>query len=208
MISALLGAAATAIVAGVWPFRRGTPDSADTAASDDQAAVDQRDWIYGDGAARKASRDDAVPTQDDGPLDDDEAARNQVLEETKRRAELEARVIVERAEAEARAIVAAADAVPQEPTADGKAIAAPAADQIVRDAEERARTILAEATAAGARVDAEAALAGSLLMEERAKLAAFLKELLEEVEGSVALGPQVLHLDEARERKQGTGATD
>ncbi len=141
MISALLGVAATAILVGVWPFKRSMPGSV----SGNQAAVDQRDWIYGDGAA----------------------------------------------------------------PADGKATAqGQTADEIVRDAQERARRILAEAGAAGARLDAEAARVSSLLMGERAKLAAFLKELLEEVEGSAALRPQVVHLDEARERKQSSGATD
>ena len=38
--------------------------------------------------------------------------------------------------------------------------------------------------------------------------AAFLRELLEEVEGSVALGPQVFDLEDARERKQRSGTAD
>ena len=205
MIEVFLGAIGMALVAGVWPFRRGTSGSG----AGDQAAVDQRDWIYGDGTARKGARGNAEQAQDDGSPEDDEAKRHQLLEETRRRAELEARTIVERAEREARAIVAAAGQARDAATADGKTdVDASRADEVVSDAEEEARRILAEATAAGARVDTEAARVGSLLMEERAKLASFLKELLEEVEASVELGPQVLLLDEARERKQSAGTTD
>jgi hypothetical protein len=202
MIAALLGAAAAAVVASAWPFRRAGSDSG----SDDEAD-DQRDWIYGDAPARKAAQDAPLPTQNEEPPNAPEATQAPELEGAGRRAELDARTIVERAERQAREIVAAAAEAPGNVSADGSE-ARRKTDEIVRDAEERARQILAEASASGARVDAEAARVGSLLMEERAKLAAFLRELLAEVEDSSAFDSQVLDLDEARERKQSTGAPD
>jgi hypothetical protein len=204
----ILGSA-TAVLAVVaaWPFRRGT---ARTDAGQ-QADVDGRDWIYGDGATRKSAGRAGTPVEEAPPADpvtiaaDEDATREQLLEETRQRAEVEAKTIVARAEQTAREIVAAA--VPAE--AESKTEAAhPATDEALEDAQKRAREILAAAKTVEARVSNEAERAGALLLEERTKLASFLRELLEEVEGAGALDPQVVNLDQARELKQSVGNSD
>jgi vacuolar-type H+-ATPase subunit H len=202
-------AAAILAVSAAWRLRRGTPRPADRTSAGPQPDVDGRDWIYGDGATRRGAGRPALPVEDAPapPADaapvaeDDDGTREQLLEETRRRAELEAKTIVARAEQAAREIVAAAG------TAAGDA-KTEADDPERDDAQERARELLVAAKAAEARIASEAERAGALLMEERVKLAAFLRELLEEVEGAGALGPQVVDLDQARELRQSVGNSE
>jgi hypothetical protein len=200
-------AAAVLAVSAAWRLRRGTPRPADLTGGDPQADVDGRDWIYGDGATRKGAGRAATPVEDAPSVaaqpvaEDDDATREQLLEETRRRAELEARTIVARAEQAAREIVAAAGSAGGNAKTEADA---PERD----DAQERARELLAAARAAEARVENEAGRAGALLMEERAKLAAFLRELLEEVEGAGAFDPRVLDLEQARELRKSIGNSE
>jgi hypothetical protein len=212
VIFRVLGSAAAVLaVFAAWPFRRGTPRPAERTDAGQSTDLDGRDWIYGDGPTRKGAGRAATPvpeTTPSGPepaAEDDGATREQLLEETRQRAELEARAIVERAEQAAREIVAAAGPAEGETKTETDD---PAGDGVVDEGEERARELLAAARAAEARVANEAGRAGALLLEERAKLAAFLRELLEEVEGGGALGPQVVDLEQARELKKSVGNSE
>jgi hypothetical protein len=222
------GAAASLFLVAAWPFRRGAPDPP-APRPGSESEVDRRDWIYGEGSGRKpsptppsADPDDssvqsvATPTdvraaeeQARTVLAEAETARERLLEESRHDAELEARAIVERAENEARQILAAArdTAADADATTEGPQVetAARRAEEIIAAAEERAREILAGAHAVEARMEDEAARAGTLVLRERARLSAFLRELLSEVEAARAPGlnePDVADLDQVRERRQ------